>query len=339
MLKLILMLWGIALLKNDKPLCSLSLDLDNQWSYMKTHGDSGWETYPSYLDILVPLVLDILDRLKIKITFFVVGQDAALDKNKETLSQIIKRGHEIGNHSFSHEPWLHLFQRDRIEREVIQAEEHVVKATGQKPIGFRGPGFSLSPMVLKVLSENGYLFDASILPTYIGPLARAYYFRTARLKEKQKMERASLFGGFSDGLKPCKPFYWQLKGSVKMLEIPVTTIPFFKLPFHLSYLIYIGRHSKTLMNRYLEFAIMLCRISLTEPSFLLHPLDLLSGEQVPELKFFPGMDLSAEKKREYFETVLEKLAGHFQLVKMSAHARAVVEKNGIKSYNSRILKQ
>ena len=26
---------------------SLSLDLDNQWSYMKTHGDDGWESYPS----------------------------------------------------------------------------------------------------------------------------------------------------------------------------------------------------------------------------------------------------------------------------------------------------
>ena len=33
----------------DKPLASLSLDLDNQWSYMKTHGDPGWESLPSYL--------------------------------------------------------------------------------------------------------------------------------------------------------------------------------------------------------------------------------------------------------------------------------------------------
>jgi hypothetical protein len=28
---------------NGKPLASLSLDLDNLWSYMKTHGDPGWE--------------------------------------------------------------------------------------------------------------------------------------------------------------------------------------------------------------------------------------------------------------------------------------------------------
>ena len=41
-----------------KPLASLSLDLDNKWSYMKTHGDAGWEAFPSYLDIVVPRVLE-----------------------------------------------------------------------------------------------------------------------------------------------------------------------------------------------------------------------------------------------------------------------------------------
>ena len=29
---------------NQKPIASLSLDLDNQWSYRKIHGDRGWET-------------------------------------------------------------------------------------------------------------------------------------------------------------------------------------------------------------------------------------------------------------------------------------------------------
>ena len=64
-------------------MASLSLDLDNQWSYMKTHGDSGWESFPSYLDTFIPLVLDLLNHLNLKITFFIVGQDAALKKNEE----------------------------------------------------------------------------------------------------------------------------------------------------------------------------------------------------------------------------------------------------------------
>jgi hypothetical protein len=32
-----------------KRIASVSLDLDNQWSYMKIHGDKGWEEYPVLL--------------------------------------------------------------------------------------------------------------------------------------------------------------------------------------------------------------------------------------------------------------------------------------------------
>ena len=63
-----------------KLIASLSLDLDNQWSYMKTHGDAGWESFPSYLDVVVPRVLQFLKERDLTITFFIVGQDAALEK-------------------------------------------------------------------------------------------------------------------------------------------------------------------------------------------------------------------------------------------------------------------
>ncbi len=71
---------------------------------MKTHGDAGWESFPSYLDVIVPRALKFLEEKGLKITFFIVGQDAALDKNKESLAQISEARHEIGNHSFNHEP-------------------------------------------------------------------------------------------------------------------------------------------------------------------------------------------------------------------------------------------
>src|SRR5215471_10830042 len=135
-------------MKSDKPIASLSLDLDNKWSYMKTHGDSKWESLPSYLDVLVPRVLKFLKAQNLTITFFIVGQDAALERNRELLASIAAAGHDIGNHSFRHEPWLHLYSEQQIETEFASAEEHIERATGQKPIGFRGPGFSLSQGVL-----------------------------------------------------------------------------------------------------------------------------------------------------------------------------------------------
>src|SRR6476620_3920298 len=76
------------IMTNNKPLASLSLDLDNLWSYMKTHGDPGWESFPSYLDLVVPRILDFLGKRGQKITFFVVGQDAALPTNYSAIRSI-----------------------------------------------------------------------------------------------------------------------------------------------------------------------------------------------------------------------------------------------------------
>jgi hypothetical protein len=307
----------------SKPLCSISLDLDNQWSYMKTHGDSGWEKFPSYFDIFIPHILEILDRLNLKITFFIVGQDAALDKNKDALSLLTDRGHEVGNHSFSHEPWIHLYPKDQIRKEISRAEDCIYRITGQKTIGFRGPGFSWSSALFEVLVENGYFYDASTLPTYIGPLARMYYFSKSNFKKEERSKRAELFGGFKDGLRSVKPYHWQVDSTSKLLEIPITTIPFIKTPFHLSYLLYLSRFSPALMSCYLKVALTLCRVTGTEPSFLLHPLDLLGGDQVPELSFFPGMDLSSGRKLEIFNKAIGLLSEYFNLISMGRHAHSI----------------
>ncbi|NJM56279.1 MAG: polysaccharide deacetylase family protein, partial [Synechococcales cyanobacterium RU_4_20] len=150
--------------RHSRPFASLSLDLDNQWSYMKIHGDQGWEEFPSYLDIIVPRSLAFLKARGLTITYFIVGQDAALEKNHGAIASISAAGHEIGNHSFHHESWLHLYSEAEIETEIAQAEEHLQRVTGQRPLGFRGPGYSFSPAVLRVLDRRGYQYDASTFP-------------------------------------------------------------------------------------------------------------------------------------------------------------------------------
>jgi len=309
---------------DTRPLASVSLDVDNLWSYLKTHGDAGWESRPSYLDAFFPPLLDTLDELGMRITFFCVGVDAAQPGNRRAFQSLISRGHEVGNHSFQHEPWLHLYPRDRLEADIAEAEDALAQATGVRPIGFRGPGYSWSRDLLEVLADREYLYDASTLPTYIGPLARAYYFWTARLTPAQRAERKQLFGGFRDGLRPVKPYRWSLSGGRILLEIPVTTMPVLKAPFHLSYLLYLARVSESLMMSYLRAALAACRASGVEPSFLLHPLDLLGGDQVKELAFFPGMDLPGARKMVLFRKVLRALGERYRLVTMSQHARAIL---------------
>ncbi|MGN6264846.1 MAG: polysaccharide deacetylase family protein [Ginsengibacter sp.] len=306
-------------MSKKKPLASISLDLDNQWSYMKIHGDEGWDQYPSYFDIFVPHVLNVLDELNLKITFFIVGKDTESEDNRKYLRMIADRGHDIGNHSYHHESWLQTYSYEKIEKEIREAEEAIFNATGRRPSGFRGPGFSWSKDLLKVLQSRGYKFDASTLPTYLGPLARMYYFKKSDLSKEEKKARKELFGKFSEGFRKLKPYKWDLGDGKSITEIPVTTMPFFKLPFHLSYLIYLGNISIPLMNLYLNTAITMCKITKTPISFLLHPLDLIGGDQISQLAFFPGMNVNSDKKVDVFKKVISQLQRHYEMVNMDKH--------------------
>jgi hypothetical protein len=305
-------------LATRKPLASLSLDLDDKWSYLKTHGDSKWERLPSYLDIVVPRVLGLLAELRLTITWFIVGQDAARDRNRNVLRAIVDSGHEIGNHSFHHEPWLHLYSRKRIVDEFIRSEEAIESATDVRTYGFRGPGYSLSESVLDTLIERGYRYDASTFPTYLGPLARAYYFMTAKLTPAERKRRAKLFGTLSDGNRPLKPYRWRTTAGT-IIEIPVTTLPMAKVPLHLSYLLYLGRFSRFAARCYFHSAMALCRSANVEPSILLHPLDFLGCDDDSDLGFFPAMDRPALWKLDLVREVLDGLIRHFDVLPMGRY--------------------
>ncbi len=307
---------------NGKPLASLSLDLDNLWSYMKTHGDPGWEDFPSYLDLVVPQVLDFLRERDLTITFFIVGQDAALAKNHAALRAITENGHEVGNHSFRHEPWLQLYSDEELATEITRAEEAIAEATGQRPTGFRGPGFSLSASVLKVLKQRGYRFDASTFPTFLGPLARAYYFFTAKLTPEQREERKLLFGGFRDGLRSTDAYQWKLAEGT-LTEIPVTTMPVVKLPFHFSYLIYLAGYSPAVARLYFRTALAFCRTFGVQPSMLLHPLDFMGKDDLDALGFFPGMSAPADVKLGWMNDFLGEYARQFTVLPMGLHVDAI----------------
>lgn len=305
-----------------KKIASLSLDLDNKWSYMKTHGDPGWESFPSYLDIVIPRTLEILERHNFKITFFIVGQDAVLEKNHASLLSITEAGHDVGNHSFHHEPWLHLYSEENIVKEISEAEAAIINATKQKPEGFRGPGFSLSENVLKVLQQKGYKYDCSTFPTYLGPLARAYYFMTTKLSEEEKEKRKKLFGTITDGLRPIKPYMWELPGQ-NLPEIPVTTMPIFKVPIHLSYILYASSISSILAILYFRIALLLCRLTGVQPSILLHPLDFMTLDDAPELGFFPAMKIPLDKKLKLVDQIFEILNSQYDIVPMGKHAESL----------------
>ena len=314
--------------QSSKPLANLSLDLDNEWAYLKTHEDPVWESYPSYLNVVVPRILQSLARRNLKITVFVVGQDAALEYNHEALAQIARAGHEIGNHSLRHEPWLHLFSEHDLEQELAEAERHIHAATGQKPTGFRGPGYSQSATLLRVLARRGYAYDASSLPSFIGPIARAYYFATGKFDAEQRERLNRLFGSWKDGLRPLKPYRWRFD-QTSLLEMPVTTFPVFRVPIHFSYVMYLAGFSTMLAQVYFNTALWTCRLLGVEPSILLHPLDFLGGEDVPRLKFFPSMGMTGEQKIAVVERCLDSMVRLFDVRPVGEHAAVVAARSNL----------
>lgn len=291
-----------------KPVSSISLDLDNLWSYLKTQGAAGWESYPSYLELVVPRILEVLKRCDQRITFFIVGKDAADAASQPLLKQIAEAGHEIANHSLKHEPWLHLYSREQLHAEIGDAEQAIVSATGQTPRGFRGPGFSTSPLVREVLAERGYTYDASLFPSALGPVARLFFLLNSNLSPEEKIRRKGLYGKFSDAFGTLDPFQWESG----LVELPVTTMPLLRLPVHTTYLMFLAQKSETLARLYWGLAVWLCRIRKIAPSLLLHPTDFLDVQDVPQMDFFPGMKMPAQRKIALVEHTLRTLQAHWQ---------------------------
>jgi peptidoglycan/xylan/chitin deacetylase (PgdA/CDA1 family) len=299
---------------------------------MKTHGDQGWIAYPSYFDIVVPRVLRILDESDLKITFFIVGQDAALEKNQDAIQSIVNAGHEIGNHSYNHEPWMHLYPPEQIDDEIQRAEEVIERVTNLRPIGYRGPGYSLSQSTIEVLERRNYLYDASLHSTFLGPIARMYYFFTARLSTEEQRQRSLLFGKFSDGFRPNYAYRWKNEidnEQQDLIEIPVTTIPILKIPFHVSYLLFISNVSPVMARLYFRFALTMCKFTSINPSLLLHPLDFLGYDEIKSLSFFPAMNIPTEIKIDTVRQVLRLYSEHFEIVPMRQHAKMIETDNHV----------
>lgn len=321
-------------MQHGKRPATLSLDLDNEWSYLKTHGDNGrWKEYPTYLDIVVPRIISVLRELNVKLTVFVVGRDAALEKNACALRLLAREGYEIGNHSHEHDAGAPQTDEHRFTAELAEAEESITRATGTRPNGFRGPGFTASEEMLNVLAKKGYRYDASSLPTFIGPLARFYYFWMSKLTREQRKSRRMLFGTLGHALRPIKPHYVGVNGT-RLLEIPVTTTPFLRIPFHISYILYLSTFSPAVARSYWRMALRLCQWTRTPPSVLLHPLDFLGCDDVSTLSFFPGMSLTGSVKRARVMECLKTFVSRFEVLPLGEFCSILESRRGWRQASS-----
>lgn len=121
-----------------------------------THGEriiKGWDSRPKerptvYLTFddgpspLTPQVLSILKKEQVKASFFVLGQ--AAEERPEWITEMVKDGHAIGNHSYNHE-YQQLYQGFQGFWQQVQQTSAILKRiTGQAPQLLRAPGGTYS---------------------------------------------------------------------------------------------------------------------------------------------------------------------------------------------------
>ena len=100
-------------------------------------------------------ILDILDKYKIKATFFVTGMWA--DANPMVLKEISDRGHEIGSHSYTHKDFATLSDAE-IVKELDRTADAIERITGKRPTIFRAPYGSWNARIVDVVGKEQYDF-------------------------------------------------------------------------------------------------------------------------------------------------------------------------------------
>jgi peptidoglycan-N-acetylglucosamine deacetylase len=287
----------------SKSSATLSLDLDNLWSYLRAYGDPNWAEYPSFLDVAVPRILRLFDVLKLRVTIFIVGRDAESMPERDLLQSFVKSEHEIGNHSFDHALDFHRYSSAQLENDFARSEAAISTLGAASPRGFRGPSFRLSREILEMLSARAYQYDASTFPTCIGPLARAWQRVFFNLSDEEKAVQSGMFGNFSDARRPLGPYEWQCSERT-LIEIPVSTMPLFRLPIHWTYVNFLASFSRPLALAYVRSNVALSSATRMQPSLLLHATDFIGRDDQKCPRFLPGMKLRAAEKIDLLQETL-----------------------------------
>lgn len=101
----------------------------------------------------LPSMLEILERHEVPVTFFIGGTWA--EKNPNLTRELVRKGHEIGNHGYSHPHPDRLSKQENLE-DIEKCGEVLMRITGQRPHLYAPPYGERGPAVLEAAREAGY---------------------------------------------------------------------------------------------------------------------------------------------------------------------------------------
>lgn len=139
---------------------TLCLTFDNMGQARRIADDVTGKPDPDEIGLKIgyPRVLDLLDDLALKATFFIEGWNAL--HHPGNVAELAERGHEVGLHGWVHEKFAALsFAR---AEQVMYDGFAALDRLQIRPVGFRAPGGVRGPHAVRILSDLQLVVDSSI---------------------------------------------------------------------------------------------------------------------------------------------------------------------------------
>lgn len=155
-------LWPAALIAISYALLMLLLSTNIRFNFFK----EAYHSNPDFPDNAVALsfddgpveitleILDILDQFDVKAAFFCIGERIA--ENPKIFQEIIRRGHIVGNHTYSHTRKIGFLKADKIIAEIEQCDRIAFEVGAVKLNLFRPPFGILNPKTARALEKTGH---------------------------------------------------------------------------------------------------------------------------------------------------------------------------------------
>lgn len=300
-------------------LASVSVDLDEVHHYFALHGVAPGEHSNLVYDRAIARSLDWARSLDLPLTYFAVGSDLERFESATALRDAARLGHEIGNHSLSHHYDLTRRARAEIEREVSAGADAIERAVGERPRGFRAPGYTMSDELFEVLSGAGVLYDSSVFPCPPYYAAKGVAMLASRLAGRKSSAIVAAPHVLRAPRRPYRvgrPFSSAGNG---LPELPIQVTPKVRLPYIGTSLVLAGPDGARLLTRTLLLEGFV--------NLELHGIDFLGREDgLGALAAHqPDAKLSLARKLASLTAAIELLKRHdFAFVRLDTAANALL---------------
>lgn len=117
-----------------------------------------WESCELRIERSAYKLLELFDIYGIQATFFVLGWVAK--RRKDLIAEIAASGHEIASHGYYHKICSGLPMSD-LRKDIQMSRDIIGDITGQAPLGYRAPNFSITCDLICLLEELNFAYDSS----------------------------------------------------------------------------------------------------------------------------------------------------------------------------------